>query len=61
VRDYLGTLALRTVNPFFVVFANGHSDCESLVAFLAVIFVKGHRGVSFLYDTKKIEELEPRN
>jgi hypothetical protein len=47
VGDYLGTLAIRTVNPLFVVFANGHSDCESLVAFLAVIFIEGHRGDPF--------------
>jgi hypothetical protein len=47
VRDDPGALAIRAVDPFFVMFANGHSDCESLVAFLTVIFVEGHRGDPF--------------
>jgi hypothetical protein len=47
MRDDPGALAIRTVDAFFVVFANGHSNRESLVAFLAVIFIEGHRGDPF--------------
>jgi hypothetical protein len=47
MRGDPGALAIRAMDAFFVVFANSHSDCESLVAFFAVIFVEGHKGDPF--------------
>jgi hypothetical protein len=57
LRGNFGALAIRTLDAFFVVFADGHGDGESLVALLAEIFVEGHRGGPFY--TTPIEYKRP--
>jgi hypothetical protein len=60
LRGDLRALAIRTMDAFFVVFANSHCDGKTLVALLAEIFVEGHRGILSIR-RHKIEELGARS